>query len=70
MAESRFPRNVKLFISIGLILAGFTMYWSWALIYDAWNIFAREFVGAYSIVVVLVGFGILGLLLTLSEAKG
>ncbi|MDH7509148.1 MAG: hypothetical protein QHH00_07095 [Methanomassiliicoccales archaeon] len=65
MAESQFPRKLKIVLSLILIIAGFAMYWAWGLLYGSWNIFQKEFIGVYSIVIVLFGFGILGLILSL-----
>ncbi|MDD1766999.1 MAG: hypothetical protein LUQ27_00335 [Methanomassiliicoccales archaeon] len=63
MEGSDFPRKAKMAISILLIVSGFAMYWAWGLIYGSWNIFEREFIGVYKIVVVLIVLGVLGLLL-------
>ncbi|HUL38789.1 MAG TPA: hypothetical protein VLU38_00715 [Methanomassiliicoccales archaeon] len=64
MAETAFPRKAKLFLSLLLIVAAFAMYWGWGLMYGTWDIFARESMGVYAIVVTLFAFGLLGLLLT------
>lgn len=69
MDESAFPRRAKMAISAILIIAGFVMYWTWGIIYGSWNIFDREFIGVYAIVIVLVAFGILGLLLSVKQKK-
>lgn len=61
---SDFPRKAKIAISIILIVAGIAMYWAWGLIYGSWNIFEKEFIGVYTVVVVLIVFGVLGLLLS------
>ena len=64
MEGSDFPRKAQMAISVLLIVAGFAMYWAWGLIYGSWNIFEKEFIGVYTIVVVLIVFGVLGLLLS------
>lgn len=69
MEGSDFPRKAKLAISVLLIIAGFAMYWAWGLIYDSWNILEKEFIGVYSIVVVLIIFGVLGLLLSRKQKQ-
>jgi predicted Co/Zn/Cd cation transporter (cation efflux family) len=69
MEGSDFPRKAKLAISVLLIIAGFAMYWAWGLIYDSWNILEKEFIGVYSIVVVLIVFGVLGLLLSRKQKQ-
>lgn len=67
MESSEFFKNLKMFISIALIFLGFAMFYVWGLIYGSWNIFAREYIGVYSIVIVLVLSGIIGLILTVKE---
>ncbi|MCJ7517249.1 MAG: hypothetical protein MUO18_04710 [Methanomassiliicoccales archaeon] len=69
MEGSDFPRKAKLAISVLLIIAGFAMYWAWGLIYGSWNILEKEFIGVYSIVVVLIVFGVLGLLLSRKQKQ-
>lgn len=65
--DSKFPKAVKMFISIALLLAGFIMYWVWGLMYGSWNPFEKDYIGVYSMVVVMVALGLIGLLLTLKE---
>jgi hypothetical protein len=43
------------------------MYWGWGLIYGSWNIFEPQHMGVYAIFVVMMGFGVLGLLLAAKE---
>lgn len=69
MEGSDFPRKAKIAISVLLIIAGFAMYWTWGLIYGSWNILEKEFIGVYSIVVVLIIFGVLGLLLSRKQKQ-
>ncbi len=64
MAETAFPKKAKVALSLALIVAAFAMYWGWGLIYGTWNLFARESMGVYAIVIVLLSFGVLGLLLS------
>lgn len=62
MAEQAYPkRTIKVFSSL-LIVTAVIFYWVWGAAYDSWNIFAAENMGVYSIFIVLLGFGILGLL--------
>ncbi len=65
--ESEFIKNLKMFLSILMIFLGFAMFYVWGMIYGSWNIFAKEYIGVYSIVIVLVLGGILGLLLTVKN---
>lgn len=69
MEGSDFPKKAKMVISVLLIVAGFAMYWAWGLIYGSWNIFEKEFIGIYTIVVVLIIFGVLGLLLSFTRRQ-
>jgi hypothetical protein len=69
MEGSDFPNKAKMAISVLLIVAGFVMYWAWGLIYGSWNIFEKEFIGVYTIVVVLIVFGVLGLLLSFTRRQ-
>ena len=63
MAEVAFPRKVAFAFYALLFLAGVSFYLIWGFTYGAWNVFAAGWIGAYSVVAVLVGFGILGMLL-------
>jgi len=67
MENSEFIKNLKMFLSIALIFMGFVMFYVWGLVYGSWNIFAKEYIGVYSIVIVLVLSGIVGLLLTVRK---
>ncbi len=68
MENSEFIKNLKMFLSIALIFMGFVMFYVWGLVYGSWNIFAKEYIGVYSIVIVLVLSGIVGLLLTVRKS--
>jgi len=63
MAIADFPRKAKMWFSLLLIIAGLAMYWSWGLLYGAWNPLAQDYLGVWAIVSVLVGSGVLGLLI-------
>ncbi|MBN1110238.1 MAG: hypothetical protein JXA45_05705 [Methanomassiliicoccales archaeon] len=64
MAEPAYPtRTIKAF-SLLLIVTAIIFYWVWGVAYGSWNIFSAENMGVYVIFVVLLGFGILGYLLT------
>lgn len=68
MERSDFIKNLKMFISIALIFLGIAMFYVWGLVYGSWNIFAKEYIGVYSIVIVLIVSGVVGLLLTVKES--
>jgi hypothetical protein len=64
MAESAYPkRTIKIF-SLLLIVTAVVFYWAWGVAYNSWNIFSADNMGVYAIVVVLLGFGVLGYLLS------
>ncbi len=58
-----FPKKVAIAFYAFLILLGVFMYIGWGIAFGTWNLLAPESVGVYSIVVILLGFGIIGLLL-------
>jgi hypothetical protein len=68
MERSDFIKNLKMFISIALIFLGIAMFYVWGMVYGSWNIFAKDYIGVYSIVIVLIISGIVGLLLTVKES--
>jgi len=43
-----------------LLFVGIAFWAAWGVLYGAWNPLAREWVGVYSILVVTMGFGIVG----------
>ncbi|TFG56953.1 MAG: hypothetical protein E4H30_02325 [Methanomassiliicoccus sp.] len=64
MAELAYPkRPIKIF-SLLLIITAVVFYWVWGIVYGSWNLFSAENLGVYAIFVVLLGFGVLGYLLT------
>jgi hypothetical protein len=64
MEETAFPKKVKVGFSLLLIIAALSFYIGWGLYYNSWNIFEPTNMGVYAIFVVLMAFGILGLLLS------
>jgi MFS-type transporter involved in bile tolerance (Atg22 family) len=69
MAESAFPRRVKTALSLLLIIGAFAMYWGWGLIYGSWNIFDSSNMGVYAIFVILLAFGVFGLILVAVQGR-
>jgi hypothetical protein len=61
--EVGFPRRIAFAFYAVLFLSGIIFYLVWGFYYGAWNLFAADWIGAYSVTAVLVGFGILGMLL-------
>jgi hypothetical protein len=58
-----FPKKVAVVFYAFLIVLGIFMYIGWGIYFGTWNLLAPESVGVYSIVIILIGFGIAGLLL-------
>jgi uncharacterized membrane protein len=52
-------------ISLLMLIAGIIFYFGWSLYYDAWTN-----IGVYSLTIVLVMFGVLGLLLSMTHEGG
>jgi len=63
VAEVPFPRSVAFWFYALTFLGGIIFYFIWGLSYGSWNLLRPEWVGAYAVTVVLVGFGIVGMLL-------
>jgi len=67
MAEqeiSETQRKLLFFFSVVMIIAGIGFYWIWGIMFNTWNLFETEHLGAYTITVLLLCFGIVGALLT------
>lgn len=63
MAEQGYPRKALMAFSLLLVVTAASLYWAWGVIYGSWNIFSAENMGIYSLFIVLLGMGVLGLLL-------
>jgi hypothetical protein len=61
--ERGFPKKVAVAFYAFLIVLGILMYFGWGLVFGSWDLLAPENVGVYSIVVILIGFGITGVIL-------
>jgi len=57
-------REFWFLLSLLMIMAGIAFYVVWGIMFSTWNLFETRSVGAYAITVVLLGFGIVGALLT------
>lgn len=64
MAESAYPKKTIRIFSLLLIVTAILFYWAWGISYGSWNLFTAENIGVYTIFIVLLGFGILGYLLS------
>jgi lipopolysaccharide export LptBFGC system permease protein LptF len=63
MAESNFPNKAIMALSILLIIGGVALYFGWGIAYGSWNMFNRNFIPIYTLVVPMVLFGLLGIYL-------
>ncbi len=64
MAEaSAFPRRVAFGFYTLLLLLGVAFYMIWGVIYGSWNVFDRSNAGVYAVLVIMVGFGLVGMIL-------
>ncbi len=64
---AEFPKRVAFLFYLILFLAGIIFYIIWGFTYGAWFLWQADWIGAYSVTVVLVGFGIVGMLLYKDE---
>lgn len=58
-----FPKKVAFAFYAFLIVLGLLMYVGWGMYFGSWDLLAPQNIGVYSIVVILIGFGITGVLL-------
>ena len=63
MAEVHIPRRIAFLFYLLLFLGGIIFYISWGLAYSSWNLLDHRWVGVYAVVIMLVGFGLVGMLL-------
>ena len=67
---SEFQRKVTLIFYAGLLMAGIILYWVWGVLYDTWNPFTRGNIGIYTVYILLIAFGLIGLLLYRKKPAG
>jgi len=67
VAEVLFPRAIAFWFFALSFLGGILFYVTWGFTYGSWNLFRPEWVGAYAVTVVLLGFGSVGMLLYRKE---
>lgn len=58
-----FPKKIAFAFYAFLIVLGILMYLGWGIYFGSWDLLAPQNIGVYSIVVILIGFGITGVLL-------
>jgi hypothetical protein len=63
MAEDKFPLKVLSMLSIVLILGALALWVSWGAVYNGWNLLDKNYIGLYSVVIVMLFLGIFGFLL-------
>jgi len=63
VAEVAFPRAIAFWFYALSFAGGVLFYVIWGATYGSWNLLRPEWVGAYAVTLVLVGFGIVGMLL-------
>ena len=63
VAEVAFPHAIAFWFFGLSFAAGVLFYVIWGASYGSWNLLRPEWVGAYAVTLVLVGFGIVGMLL-------
>ena len=63
VAEVAFPRAIAFWFYALSFAGGILFYVIWGATYGSWNLLRPEWVGAYAVTTVLVGFGIVGMLL-------
>ncbi len=63
MAEVAFPRKIAFAFYSLLLIGGILFYLIWGFMYGSWNLLDPQWVGAYAVTIILVGFGIVGMLL-------
>ena len=68
MADSDFSTKAIKIFSIVLIVLALAIYLGWGIAYGSWNIFSAEYIPIYAIMIVLILFGICGLLLTKTKS--
>ncbi len=63
VAEVAFPRAIAFWFYALSFAGGILFYMIWGATYGSWNLLRPEWVGAYAVALVLVGFGLVGMLL-------
>jgi hypothetical protein len=64
MEENAFPKKIEMGISVLLLISGIVLYVVWGIGFNSWNFIDVNYIGLYSLVIVMVLFGIFGILLT------
>jgi hypothetical protein len=64
MEENAFPKRIQMGMSVLLLISGIALYVAWGIGFNGWNFFDAKYIGLYSLVSVMVLFGVFGILLT------
>ena len=64
MEENAFPKKIQMGMSVLLLISGIALYLAWGIGFGGWNFIDVKYIGLYSLVIVMVLFGIFGILLT------
>ncbi len=64
MEENAFPKKIEMGISVLLLISGIALYIIWSITFNTWNLFDPVNMGLYSAVIVMVLFGVFGILVT------
>jgi len=61
--ESFLVRKVAFTFYTLLLMLGIIFYFGWGIYFGTWNVFTSENIGVYAVTIILVAFGITGMLL-------
>lgn len=69
MEDPAFPASIKKALSALFIIIGVAIYLFWGLYFGAWNPFDADYIGVYSLMVVFIGLGVMGLIVMRLEEE-
>jgi len=61
--NEQIPKKFLLILYSILLTLGILIYVSWGIMYGSWNILDRSNLGIYALTILLVGFGLVGIVL-------
>ena len=68
-SEEHVPKKYLLGFYTLLLAMGVIVYVAWGLMYGSWNLVERTNLGIYAVTIILVGFGVVGIILYSNGAK-